>query len=149
MIFRIMRTRTFFFYGTLQPGCGTGMAEWLESRLGPCTKASAPGALHAVSERNGWYPALIRGRAGQRVAGTLCEVRLGIGDLARLDRYEGHEYRRTVLPVITEQGGQMRALAYCWVGPLPKASVPIASGDFLGWLSATQRTAFTPRRRGL
>ncbi|MDE8650837.1 gamma-glutamylcyclotransferase [Novosphingobium sp. H3SJ31-1] len=144
-----MRTRRFFFYGTLQGGARTRMARWLEPRLGACARASLAGRLVAIPAGDGWFPALIPGRPGQRAWGTLCDVRLTVRDLARLDRYEGRDYRRATLPVLAQGGGRARAQAYVWRGALPARARPIASGDFLAWLAATGRRPFSTRRNGI
>jgi len=144
-----MATRRFFFYGTLQPGCGTRMASWVASRTARSVEASVPGRLHAVAGGNGWYPALLRARSGRRASGTLCELRLGPGDLARLDRYEGREYRRALLPVRTTSGKLRHAQAYVWRGALPSGASEIRAGNFVRWLAQTRRTAFSTRRNGI
>lgn len=140
------RARRFFFYGTLQSASGTPVARWLSPKFGTCIRASVQGRMMAIHSGNGWFPGLLPGRPGQRIWGTLCEIRLGARDLARLDRYEGREYRRLASAVLTEAGDRVRAETYVWCAPLPVSACPVASGDFLAWLAATRRRSFsTPR----
>lgn len=142
------RARRFFFYGTLQGEAGTPMARWLGPRFGSCERASVQGRMIAIHADNGWFPALLPGRSGQRISGTLCEIRLGARDLARLDRYEGGEYRRLARAVLTQSGDIVRAETYVWCAPLPVNACPVASGDFLAWLAATRRRPFSTPRGG-
>lgn len=138
-----------FVYGTLQPQAGTGMAEWIAARLVRAEPATASGRLHAVRSAEGWFPALLRAPRGDKVQGTLCELALRPGDLARLDRYEGREYRRICLRVQAGKRGRTVALAYLWRIALPPKSSPIQSGDFLHWLRSTRRKAFSASRHGV
>ncbi|MCJ2180781.1 gamma-glutamylcyclotransferase family protein [Novosphingobium album (ex Hu et al. 2023)] len=137
-----------FVYGTLQPQAGTRMARWIEARLVKAEAASVPGRLFAVQGGNGWFPALVPAKSGARVQGTLCELRLAPGDLARLDRYEGQEYRRTCLPVRTGRAGLVPAQVYLWRIALPPEAPAIGCGDFAGWLLQTRRRAFSSPRDG-
>lgn len=121
-----------FVYGTLDPGGGSVMGDWIAARQVHSEPASAPGRLHAIRAGRGWYPALLPG-AG-RVRGTLCELRLKPGDLARLDRYEGRDYRRVAASVRTASGERVTAQLYLWRTALPRSAPGIAHGDFPGWL---------------
>lgn len=131
-----------FLYGTLQPGAGTVMGDWISARLVRGTGASAPGRLHGLRSKTGWFPALIPARGFHRVPGTLCEVRLRPGELAVLDRYEGGEYRRVTARVRTASGETMVARLYLWRVALPPDAPAIAGGDFLRWLRSGRRRSF-------
>ena len=143
-----MRKLRLFVYGTLQPHAGTRMGRWVAERMISAEPASVPGSIRAVRGGNGWFPALVPAGTGARVSGTLCELALRPGDLARLDRYEGREYRRTAMPVRTAGGRRHRAAIYLWRIALPKDAPPILSGDYLAWLKRTGRQAFTTPRNG-
>lgn len=128
-----------FLYGTLQAASDTEMARWLHERVSESASASVPGTIHAVPSPQGWYPALLRGHG--RVNGTLVDCKLERRDLVRLDRYEGQEYRRKAMRA--RCGGEtLVAQAWIWRGPLPDDAVPVAGGDFLGWLAQTGNRAF-------
>lgn len=131
-----------FLYGTLMDRAETPIARWLADRVSEAEVASAPGRLIAVPSDHGWFPALLPG-SGQ-VRGTLVRVALGPGELARLDRYEGREYRRATLRVRAGRG-RVSAQAWIWRAPLPRGAEPIAGGDFLAWLAASRRAAFATR----
>lgn len=127
----------FFFYGTLTGGGALGApvrAALVRLRdLGP---ARVSGSLHAISDPQGWYPALVEG-AGS-VAGRLYEAGPGFSaaDLAALDAYEDCDpgnldvslYRREVLAC----GAQ----AYLFNLSLPSGARPIPDGDFAAWIAA-------------
>lgn len=121
-----------FLYGTLMHDADTAMSRWLQERVTHAQPASVPGVIYAVSSPQGWYPALLRGPG--RVQGVLADCSLDRRDLVRLDRYEGHEYRRKAMRARTASGTEV-AQAWIWRGPLPADAAAIASGDFLGWLS--------------
>ncbi len=143
-----MRRVSLFVYGTLQPHAGTRMGQWIAARLESAEPARVPGRIRAVKGGNGWFPALVSPRSGARVQGTLCRLALHPGDLAKLDRYEGREYRRVSLPVRAASGRGARAQVYCWRVALPDAAPVIRDGDYLGWLERTGRKAFTTLRNG-
>ena len=140
------RRLTFFVYGTLQPRAGTRMGDWIAARQVRGEEASAPGRLHGVRGGNGWFPALVPGCG--RVRGALCALRLTPGELARLDRYEGREYRRLSLPVRTASGRRVSAQVYVWRIALPRPAPVISRGDFLEWLRVSRRKAFSTPRNG-
>lgn len=128
-----------FLYGTLQPAADTEMARWLRERATATMPATAPGTIHAVPSPQGWYPALLRGHG--RVQGTLVDCALERRDLVRLDRYEGHEYRRKAMRA--RCGAEtVVAQAWIWRGPLPDDAAPVGGGDFLAWLAQTGNRAF-------
>lgn len=143
-----MRRVGLFVYGTLQPHAGTRMGRWVAARMVSSEPASVPGAIRAVRGGNGWFPALVPAGSATRVQGTFCELELHPGDLAKLDRYEGREYRRTAMPVRTAAGRKARAQVYLWRIALPQGSPPIQGGDYLAWLQRTGRQAFTTPRNG-
>jgi gamma-glutamylcyclotransferase (GGCT)/AIG2-like uncharacterized protein YtfP len=128
-----------FLYGTLQPAADTAMARWLRPRIREAQPASVPGRLFAIPARQGWYPALLPGR--ERCRGALVCVDLTRGDLARVARYEGGEYRRLALRVRTS-GGLMQCSGFVWRGAALRDAVPIPGGDFLLWLEATRHVAY-------
>jgi hypothetical protein len=51
---------------------------------------------------------------GEQVIGLLY-MDVSQGDVARLDAFEGAEYRRTALPVLLETGEVVTAEAYVWL----------------------------------
>lgn len=135
-----------FVYGTLQPQAGTAMAHWLAVRTLRAEPASAPGRLFGLKAGQGWYPALVPAKSGARVRGAMCELLLAPGDLTRLDRYEGREYRRICQRVQTGRRRSVPAQLYLWRATLPPKRAAIGDGDFIGWLRRTGRQAFaTPR----
>ncbi|AKM11867.1 hypothetical protein AB433_14165 [Croceicoccus naphthovorans] len=121
-----------FLYGTLMGEADTAKGRWLHERVSQVQPATVPGVIYAIPSTQGWYPALLRGPG--RVRGVVAECALERRDVARLDRYEGHEYRRKAMRARTADGTTV-AQAWIWRGPLPKGAVAIADGDFLGWLA--------------
>lgn len=138
----------FFLYGTLMTQSGTRMGSWIGARLASAEPASIAGRLVGVETATGWYPALLPGGRA-RVQGTLAALRLGPGDLCLLDRYEGSEYRRARVQARTADGHRRPAQVYRWDTAIPCGAVPIAGGDFIGWLERTGRRAFTELRNGV
>ncbi|EJU13048.1 hypothetical protein LH128_10751 [Sphingomonas sp. LH128] len=130
-----------FFYGTLRPDADTPMARWIAARSIRAEPGEIPGRLYAVPDTRGWYPALVPGLG--HVRGVLCDLRLRPGDLARLDTYEGREYRRLALPVRTS-AGRVTAQAYIWRKGLPDG--PTIGPDFLEWLHGIRGVAYSPSR---
>ncbi|EJL21794.1 gamma-glutamylcyclotransferase family protein [Novosphingobium sp. AP12] len=137
------RTLRLFVYGTLQPQAGTAMGDWISARLVGIEPASAPGRLFAIGSEGGWFPALLPARGACRLRGTLCELRLKPGELGRLDRYEGREYRRVTAPVRTASGRRGAAQLYLWRAPLPSGAPMIGGGNFLDWLRTGRRRPFS------
>lgn len=142
------RKKRLFVYGTLQPHAGTRMGGWIAERLLEARPASVPGRLHAVRGGNGWFPALTAAKGDSLVRGTLCTLSLEPGALARLDRYEGLEYRRVCLPVSVGGRKAGHAQVYLWRIALPSDSLGIPRGDFLSWLRKTGRKSFSTPRNG-
>lgn len=129
-----------FFYGVLQEGFG----DWpFLTGLGLGAPATVQGALYAIPDESGWYPALIptQARFATAVHGTLHEA--GEVDLALVDAFEGADYARQSLEVDGWDGfGETRADAYVWTAELPASAEPIASGNFAEWLAETGRKAW-------
>lgn len=97
-----------FCYGTLQLPDIVAAATGREP---PGTPAALPGyACYAV--RGAVYPAAVPER-GARIEGTLYEG-LSPRELARLDRYEGPEYRRRRVRVDIPGGDPREAWVYLW-----------------------------------
>lgn len=131
-----------FVYGTLMAATDTPMARWLAPRLGRCCAATVAGRLIAVPARSGFYPALLPASGIRRVYGVVCEAALAPHDWRKLDLYEGGEYRR--VPVIVLSAGiWLRAQTYRWAAPVPPAACNIAGGDFRQWLGESQQPAYT------
>ncbi|MEE4154430.1 MAG: gamma-glutamylcyclotransferase family protein, partial [Erythrobacter sp.] len=121
-----------------------GVGDWpFLAGLGLGAPATTTGALYAIPDPQGWYPALIltQARYAVSVVGTLHEA--GAVDLAAVDAFEGAEYRRQAVPVDGWDGfGETVAQAYVWTGDLPEGAEPIEHGDFVRWLAETGRSAF-------
>lgn len=147
---------TFFFYGTLLNRPGNPVAAALHQRLEPGRAGSLPGALYAIPDAAGWYPALVPGGPG-RVRGQLHAASRAFSpaDLALMDEYEdfdpanlaGSDYVRRLVPVTCDApGGSDRAdesaFVYCYNRPPPAAAIAIPSGDFLAWLHETGVRAY-------
>lgn len=131
----------FFFYGTLLALAQTRMSRWMAPKIVHSAPATARGRLLAIPAGGGWYPAMLRGGTS-RVVGTVCTLRLGTGDLARLDRYEGKNYRRAKIELTSRSNARKTAMTYLWNGALPAGARPVPEGDFLAWLEKTGKGAF-------
>ncbi|WP_170304686.1 gamma-glutamylcyclotransferase family protein [Croceicoccus estronivorus] len=130
--------RPFFFYGTLQQDLATGEAARLVAALGPGVPASVRAALFAIDDPNGSYPVLVHGAARQ-VKGRLV---FGPEDrrwLARMDAYEGAEYRRCPVRAMTSDGKIVRAEAYIYTRRRGAGLIPVPHGDFARFLAETGR----------
>ena len=127
-----------FFYGVLLQGS----AVWPFLRgLGPGRPATTRGALYALPDPLGWYPALIPGE-GSGAGVILGRVHEAGGiDLDALDAFEGADYARRPVPVEVD-GASHWAEAYVWAAPLPPGAQPIVQGDFRRWLGETGRAAY-------
>lgn len=135
-----------FVYGTLQPGVDTRMSRWLGRFVTDSQPASVPGRLFAIAAGDHWYPALVPGIG--RIEGTLLRLELARGDLARLDRFEGREYRRGVVRALCRDGTRRAAGSYIWRGAPPAGALAIRDGDFAAWLEASGTHPFTSTRNG-
>lgn len=126
-----------FVYGTLRPGAGHAMGDWLAARadwLGPARCAAA--RLCRVS----WYPALLPGAPGDSVTGDLYRLRDPAACWPGLDAFEGvagrddDEYERLCLPVRRADGSEVSAWVYRYRGD-GASLAPVAGGD---WLAASR-----------
>ncbi|TVR19126.1 MAG: gamma-glutamylcyclotransferase [Balneolaceae bacterium] len=98
-------------------------------------KATVKGKLHDID----WYPGLVPSHNPQdRVSGEIFRIMDEQSLLSGLDEYEGcsenylepHEYRREVIPVITEEGEIVLAWVYLYNWDVNDES-QIHSGDYL------------------
>jgi len=131
-----------FLYGTLMGQAETPMARWLAEHVTDTRPATIAGVIHAVPSASGWFPALLRGQG--RVRGIVADCTLSRGEMARIDRYEGREYRRATLRAKSMAGAET-AQGWIWRGPLPEDAVAVPGGDFLAWLAATGHTVLSSR----
>ena len=139
----------FFFYGTLLDGSDNPVARDIHALLDPLGPAEVEGALHAVPDAQGWFPALLPGTG--RVRGRLYQARAHFtpADLARMDAYEDFDpagpgsslYLRQEMAVMP--GGH--AQVYVFNQPLPVEAQRIVHGDFRLWLEECH----LPQFRGL
>lgn len=123
-----------FFYGTLIAG-GPPNVRRAVGKLRDSGAARIAGALYAIPDPEGWYPALVDGAA--TVHGRLYEAPPAFdeADLAALDAYEdcdlddpaGSLYLRVPLAI----GAQ----AYRFNQPLPEGARTIPDGDFAAWIA--------------
>ena len=113
-----------FVYGTLRPG---GSAE---HRLAG-GKLLGSGFIRGRLYQIDWYPGVVLDESGGPVSGEVFEV--DDEHLARLDDYEGSEYRRTMVRV----NGDVPWDAWMWVwsGPVDEGK-RIAGGDWLEFIGA-------------
>jgi gamma-glutamylcyclotransferase (GGCT)/AIG2-like uncharacterized protein YtfP len=140
----------FFFYGTLIAGMDNPVAQAVHARLRPLGAATVRGALHAIADPAGWYPALLPGKG--LVRGALYETEEGFGaaELALLDSWEDFDpaapaaslYRRDTVVASGPAGLEVEAQAYCWNQPLPADARPVPEGDFRAWLAEHGLAAF-------
>lgn len=132
-----------FFYGVLREGVG----DWpFLKGLGLGSPATTQGALFAIPDPGGWYPALVltQARFATNVVGTLHEA--GDVDLNVVDAFEGPDYTRQPVPVDGWSGfGDTEAQAYVWTAELPEGAEPIVHGDFVRWLKETGRKPISIR----
>lgn len=110
-----------FVYGTLRRGGSNHFrmadAEFVES-----------GSLRGRLYRIDWYPGLVLDSAGDEISGDLFSVTPG--QLALLDEFEGHEYRRIRATVRTPYGVPMQAWIWEWLMPADEGQ-RITGGDWL------------------
>ncbi len=100
--------------------------ETAATRIGP---ASVSGRLYAVS----WYPALAPDSAA-RVVGEVWRLREPATLLHQLDQYEGEDYHREEMQVLTVGGDSLSAWVYVYDAPLEDAQL-IDSGDYAHWIA--------------
>lgn len=113
-----------------------------------------PGALWAIPDPAGWYPALVakpKERLSRLVHGVLYKAIDGFGaeQLARLDEWEDYRadraaslYVREAVTVTTATGVGFVAQVYRFNQSLPADAQPIPDGDFRAWLQGGQRAEF-------
>lgn len=130
----------FFFYGTLLQGSCNAVATGLHALLRPLGPARVAGALFAIPDPDGWYPALLPDDVGMTL-GNVHETRehFTSEDLSRMDAYEDYDpvhpdrslYIRSEIALADGTSAQV----YVWNRPLPEGAVRIAHGDFRRWLA--------------
>lgn len=147
----------FFFYGTLQAGSDNPVARMVHALLEPLGVAQVAGALYAVPDPDGWYPALLPGT--DVVHGQLYRTRAGFdaAALERMDAYEdfrpgdpaGSLYVRGEAALLDGgSGGGGTVQVYRFNQPLLAGSLPLPGGDFRAWLTESGKAAFAGRRAG-
>lgn len=144
----------FFFYGTLTHEHDNALTRAVLPLLGPGQRASVRGRLHAVRDKDGWYPVLTAGSG--EVRGWLYEAGPGFGPraLRRLDAYEAFdpgrpavsEYVRRTVAVRLVRGGTVRAQVYRYNRPLHFGLRAVPCGDFTKFAAAHGLRAFGARR---
>jgi gamma-glutamylcyclotransferase (GGCT)/AIG2-like uncharacterized protein YtfP len=125
-----------FFYGTLMtPFNRTGRL-----RIDEHLVLKGSGTIEAALFDLGIYPAAVPTSEGV-VRGEVYEMTHPAIVLGALDELEGYSadepdtslYRRTLTPVVLEDGSSVQAWAYFYNAPLGRAE-RIASGDYLEYL---------------
>ena len=133
--------RQLFFYGVLREEIG----DWpFLAGLGLGSPATTHGALFAIPDPRGWYPALVltQARFGNVIHGAIHDA--SHVDIAAVDAFEGAAYTRQSIAVDGWSGfGDTAAEAYIWTADLPEDAVPIPEGDFVAWLAATGNSPYT------
>lgn len=142
----------FFFYGTLLDGSDNPVARAVHALLAPVGPATVRGALHAVPDAAGWFPALLAGH--DAVHGRIYAARghFTPADLARMDAYEDYDPARPAASLYLRRAimvdDRTRAEAYLFNQPLPGGSTPIPHGDFRRWLRESGKPQFGGLRAG-
>ncbi|MFM2273339.1 MAG: hypothetical protein RL702_2404 [Pseudomonadota bacterium] len=140
----------FFFYGTLLDGSDNPVARAIHALLEPLGAAEVRGALHAVPDTAGWFPALLAGDGP--VHGRLYAARAGFhpDDLARMDAYEDFDPAQPGASLYVRREVELTAggtaQAYLFNQPLPAGTRPIPHGDFRRWLAESGESQFTGLR---
>lgn len=122
-------TTHLFVYGTLRPGSGHPMADFLAARARRVGRARMPGRLYDL----GPYPAMTA-ESGW-VQGELYELHEPGDTLAALDRYEGcpdgreAAFEREQCYAMMEGGASVAAWVYYYRGPVAHGQ-HIPSGDY-------------------
>jgi len=139
----------FFFYGTLQAGNLNPAIAAIHSRLVPLGPGRIGGAIVAVPDAHGWFPALVPGDGEVHGQVYAAGPDFTAEDLAALDRYEEFDpaapetswYLREVRTLISGEP----VTVYRMNGAPPADAVPIPGGDFRAWLKAQNLTEFSGR----
>ncbi|WP_241572433.1 gamma-glutamylcyclotransferase family protein [Rosenbergiella nectarea] len=102
---------TLFVYGTLGPGRPN--AHIMENIGGTWLNGSVEGTL----DQKGWgaemgYPGKVLDNSGNRVSGVLFYSENLANNWKILDDFEGEEYERVPVDVITEQGDKVLSSIY-------------------------------------
>ncbi len=142
----------FFFYGTLLDGSDNPVAQAIHALLEPVGPATVRGALYAIPDALGWFPALV---AGEGIAhGKVYAARPGFSaaDLAGMDGYEDFDPASPATSLYVRQDleltGGGTAQVYVWNRPLPGGAEPIVSGSFWEWLDSRGMPQFRGRHGG-
>lgn len=131
---RFLKDTPFLFvYGTLRPGSGHAMGDWLRAQAEWRGQAwLEPARLYRVD----WYPALVPGFAGDRVRGDLYRLCSPARAWPVLDDFEGvrgredDEYARGVARVGCAEGGRVDAWVYWYRRPVQGLGL-VEGGDWL------------------
>jgi gamma-glutamylcyclotransferase (GGCT)/AIG2-like uncharacterized protein YtfP len=110
-----------FVYGTLRPG--QNAYDLLAPHVRDVRPATATGTMLAFET----YPGLVDGDTA--IVGDVVTLIDPDAAFARLDAYEGDEFRR-VLVDIQVDGAPARAWCYLLVDPDPAGATPVRSGDW-------------------
>lgn len=142
----------FFFYGTLLDGSDNPVAQAIHALLEPVGPATVRGALYAMPDAQGWFPALV---GGDGVAhGKVYAARPGFSpaDLASMDGYEDFDPASPASSLYVREERELddgtAAQVYVWNRPLPAGAEPIASGSFREWLDSRGMPQFRGRNGG-
>jgi len=123
-----------FVYGTLRRAARPDVHErFLGARAEFLGRGTVSGRLWRVS----WYPALTRGAADERVMGEVYRLSEPATMIAELDTFEvcdlqnpaQSEYTRKVVTVAMDDGSEITAWCYFFLGPTEGLS-RIKMGDF-------------------
>jgi len=139
----------FFFYGTLQAGNLNPAIAAIHSRLVPQGPGRISGAIVAVPDADGWFPALVPGDGEVHGQVYTAGPDFAAEDLAALDRYEEFD---PASPETSWYLRETRALTsgepvtlYRMNGSPPPEALPIPGGDFRAWLKAQNLPEFQGR----
>lgn len=130
--------RPFFFYGTLQQDLAHGEAARLVAGLGDGAPAMVRGSLFALDDPQGCYPVLVAG-GSRKVRGRVVMCPDDRRWIARMDAYEGAEYRRCPVRAHLADGSAVSAEAYLYSRRRGAGLRPIPHGDFARFLAETGR----------
>ena len=144
----------FFFYGTLVAGNPNPIAAEIHAALEPLGPARVAGALYAIPDPAGWFPALVVGEDATLGALYRAGPRFNAALLARMDAYEdcdpadpaGSLYRRDTIVAKLSHGAEVAAAAYWWNRTMPPGAQRIAGGDFAAWLAGSGNPVFRATR---